>query len=212
MFNDKSLTDVQRDQLTGKKRQLQEDLKSLAIQLALLNEKRKHLRVFSPISGKISTLDVRDRLIHRPVERGQQLLSVAHADPNNPKDWELDVRMPEDRMGHIIRALNELRAEYQKNNPGGAEPPNLPVTFIMANDPGVEYHGVVKEIHNRAEVYEEEGNTVMIKVSLDGAQMEHLRAGAGIVAQVHCGTRSIGYVWFHDLWEFIQSRVLFRFF
>ena len=36
------------------------------------------------------------------------------------------------------------------------------------------------------------------------------RPGASVTAKVHCGRRSIGYVWLHDLFEWFQSRVLFH--
>jgi hypothetical protein len=36
------------------------------------------------------------------------------------------------------------------------------------------------------------------------------RPGATVVARIHCGRRALGYVWLHEVWEFIQSRVLFR--
>jgi hypothetical protein len=40
---------------------------------------------------------------------------------------------------------------------------------------------------------------------------KNLKVGADVKAKIHCGRAAIGYVWFHDLWEFIQSRILFRF-
>ena len=49
--------------------------------------------------------------------------------------------------------------------------------------------------------------------------MEQLRAAAEaparaptVTAKVYCGRRPLGYVLLHDVIEFIQSRVLFRFF
>jgi hypothetical protein len=40
---------------------------------------------------------------------------------------------------------------------------------------------------------------------------KQLKVGADVKAKIHCGRAPIGYVWFHELWEFIQSRILFRF-
>ena len=37
-----------------------------------------------------------------------------------------------------------------------------------------------------------------------------LKVGADVKVKVHCGRAAVGYVWFHELWEFIQSRILFR--
>ena len=96
------------------------------------------------------------------------------------------------------------------------------MTFILATDPGTKHKGTVREIDLAAEVEGEEGNTVQIKVGFDKAELlaalgadasgevPHMRPGAEVSAKVDCGSRSIGYVWFHDLIEFVQAKILFR--
>jgi multidrug efflux pump subunit AcrA (membrane-fusion protein) len=188
--------DQQRDQAAAEIQSLEQKRKALQNELELSREKKKKLDVTSPINGQIVTWDVYDNLIFRPVQRGQVLMQVADAS----KDWELEVYMPEDRMGHIAQAQAE-------------NGPDLPVKFILATDPAVEYEGRVKDAHLSAEVRGEEGNTVLIRVAFDKSQLPPApRPGAGVQAQVHCGRASIGYVWFHDLVAFVQSRILFRFF
>ena len=88
----------------------------------------------------------------------------------------------------------------------------LKVTFIPATDPDVKLQGTVQEVHLSAEVREEEGNTVLIKVAVDKEELPHLRPGATVTGKVFCGRRSIGFVWLHDLIAFVQSRILFRYF
>jgi hypothetical protein len=39
-----------------------------------------------------------------------------------------------------------------------------------------------------------------------------IRPGAAVDAKIHCGKRAIGYVWFHDAIEYLQSRVIFPYF
>ena len=89
------------------------------------------------------------------------------------------------------------------------------MTFILATQPGVKHEGKVKEVHYSAEVLGEKGNTVLVKVDIEGsadkALFADLRPGAEVKAKVYCGRRSIGYILFHDLWAFIESRILFRF-
>jgi len=186
----------QRDQAAAEIQSLEQKRKALQNELELSREKKKKLDVTSPINGQIVTWDVYDNLIFRPVQRGQVMMQVADAS----KDWELEVYMPEDRMGHIAQAQSEFGAD-------------LPVKFILATDPAVEYKGRVKDAHLSAEVRGEEGNTVLIRVAFDKTQLPPSpRPGAGVQAQVHCGRASIGYVWFHDLVAFVQARILFRFF
>ncbi|MBS0260866.1 MAG: hypothetical protein JSS02_02830 [Planctomycetes bacterium] len=35
------------------------------------------------------------------------------------------------------------------------------------------------------------------------------KPGATVLAKIHCGRRPLGYVWLHDVYDFIKSRVLF---
>jgi hypothetical protein len=66
------------------------------------------------------------------------------------------------------------------------------------------------EVHQRAEVRGDEGNVVQLRVAIDKSDLKELRRGAGVIAKVDCGRRALGFVWFHDVWEFVESRVLFR--
>ncbi|MFZ5831835.1 MAG: hypothetical protein ACOY3P_17240, partial [Planctomycetota bacterium] len=58
----------------------------------------------------------------------------------------------------------------------------------------------------------EEGNTVLIKVAIDKEKMPHLLVDTGVTGSIDCGTRPLGYAWLHDVWDFIQSKIVFRYF
>ena len=111
--------------------------------------------------------------------------------------------MPEDRMGHITKAREEL----QRTKPTE----DLPVSYILATEPGTTRTGTVKEVHLSAEAHAEEGSTVLIKVDIPKADLPpEVRPGTQVTGKVFCGYRAIGYVWFHDVIAFIESRVLFK--
>lgn len=40
-------------------------------------------------------------------------------------------------------------------------------------------------------------------------QLETLPVGLEVRCKVHCGPRSIGAVWFHELWEFLYEHFIF---
>jgi biotin carboxyl carrier protein len=193
------LTEVDESQKESHINQLEASIASLEQQLKLLDDKQKKLQVTSPIDGVVVTWNVVDRLEGRPVNRGEQLLEVA--DPTS--DWELEVMMPESRMGHIAKAWKESGGE-------------LPVTFFLALNPKEKLAGRVREIHRSAEVRGEEGNTVLVRVSFDQGRLREVvedpKIGATATAAVHCGQRAIGYVWLHDLVDFIRAKILFRLF
>jgi hypothetical protein len=171
-------------------------------QLALWEKKKEKLQVRSPLTGHIVTWNVADRLRNRPVKLGEDLLEIA--DPSSP--WELEVTMPESRMGHIAKAQTEAAREGKK----------LPVSFILALNPGEELKGHVEEIHRSAEVRGETGNTVLVRVSFDQKRLREVvsdpKIGNTATAKIYCGKRAIGYVWLHDLVDFVRAKILFRIF
>ena len=198
LLEDDKISADEKLRLAGRRAQLEREVESLEAQLALYAAKKKELEVRSPIDGVIVTWQVRDLLLLRPVEKGQVLMSVA--DKTGP--WELEIKMPDDRLGHINRAATEARK-------AGRE---LEVDYILATDPGTRHRGAVKEIHEQAEVRGDEGNTVLVRVTIDPErhEKEELGAGASVTARIACGKRPLGYVWFHDVLAFIQTQILFR--
>jgi hypothetical protein len=191
----------QQNRLSGQLAELDEELQSLDRKLSLYKRKQQELLVTAPADGVVMTWELRDRLIGRPVRRGQFLMQVA--DPEGP--WQLELRMPENEVGYVRESQQQLGQQLQ-------------VTYILATDPATERTGRVIEVHRAAEVRGEEGNTVLMKVKLDddlGAAGDpqpsaYRHAGAELRARVHCGRRSLGFVLFHDLIAFIRSRILFR--
>jgi len=189
-----------------------QEAESYRSQLALMTEKKKKLEVRSPIKGQVVTWHVKEHLNQRPVKEGDLLMSVS----NSEGDWHLEVLMPEDRMGYVLRAEREKReaAEKQQAETGEKVDPRLDASYILATNPGTRHYGKVLEIVPSAHVEGEEGNVVLVKVSLDTANHDliDLKQGAAVTAKIDCGTASVGYCWFHDLIAFVQSRILYKFF
>ena len=198
---------VEREQLTGRLAQLRKTKASLEKQDRLLKLKEQKLTVTSSIDGKVVTWKVRDLIEGHPVRKGQRLMQVA--DTTSP--WELEIYVPEAKMGHIVEQLQAIRADDPKAQ--------LLVTFILATHSADHLEGQIVEIDTNAEVHGEDGNTVRMRVTFAQEALEmlvkdpanELKLGADVKAKVFCGQRAIGYVWFHDLFEFVQSRILFRF-
>ena len=196
LHEEKKLTVEERNRLTGQLGQFRKTYDSLGQQLKLLQQKRAELKVLSPIDGEVVTWQVQDLLIHRPVRQGQVLMSVA--DPNS--NWELELHMPEERIGHIAAAAEAFKPE------------KLKVSYILATEPGKAHDGEVEEIGKIAEVKGDEGNVVLVRVAINKDDIPERRPGATVTAKVACGWRPVGYVWFHDLIAWVQTKVLFRIF
>jgi multidrug efflux pump subunit AcrA (membrane-fusion protein) len=191
----------ERSRLQSEESQARQKLVSLEGQLKVLQAKRDRLKITSPIDGVVTTWDLENLLDGRTVQPGQVLMKVS--DPSG--DWQLEVLVPEDNMGYITRAQGEL-----KRSPDYKEGDDLHVTYILQNDPANRHEGSIRDVHLSAEVRGEEGNTIMVDVAIDKGDLKQLNQGAGVTARVDCGRRALGFVWFHDLFEFFQSRVLFK--
>jgi multidrug efflux pump subunit AcrA (membrane-fusion protein) len=144
----------------GQQLELEAKLAAYDEQLRVLKEKLANLKLESPIDGQVVTWDIRNLLAGRAIQRGQLLVTVA--DPGS--EWKLEIMMPEDRMGHVTRA--QLDPELGKE---------LPVRYILGTDSNTTYYGRVVEVHNNAEVRGEEGNTVLIRATIDPRQVQPLR-------------------------------------
>jgi hypothetical protein len=192
------LTDADKNQKQSEVAELAPSIESLKKQIKAIDEKKAMLNVTSPIDGRIVTSDVDEKLLSRPVKPGDSLLEVA--DPS--KDWELEVLMPEKRMGSIAKARADSHGK------------KLPVTFFLATNPAMQLEGQVEMDELSAETRGDSGNTVLIRVSFDQKKLHEVIAdpkiGAAATAKVHCGKRAIGYVWFHDLVDFVRAKILFR--
>ena len=154
----------------------------------------------SPIDGKVMDWELRNKLMHRPVVTGQVLVNIADSDPDN--EWELSLLMPEKRMSYLDNALNP---------PEGDPLDGLPVTFILPSDPSVDHKGFLSReaVHARASLHKEDGTVVKMRVtpeSLDGIKP---RPGLKVIADVTCGQGSAAFVWFHEVYEWVQAHVLF---
>ena len=191
-LNTQTLHPDERSRLETDILQLQQSLDSEKHQLALLEEQQRQLTLRSDIDAQVVTWKVVEKLRRRPVRQGQNLLTLANPDG----DWELELYMPLRRMGHVRSADRDVEEELQ-------------VTFILSTHPGQQFRGRVIEMDQLAEPHQEEGPAVRIRVAVDKDELPELLDGTTVTAKVHCGHRSIGYVWFHEVIETVQGKVLF---
>jgi hypothetical protein len=121
------------------------------------------------------------------------------ADPKG--DWELEVTMPESRMGPVAE-------EWEKSHG------DLRVVFILSTHPADKLEGRVVEVHRSAEVRGDKGNTVLMRVEFDQQALLKIvsdpKIGSEATVKVYCGKQPLGYVYLHDLIDFIRAKILFR--
>jgi multidrug efflux pump subunit AcrA (membrane-fusion protein) len=165
-------------------------------ELALRQDDSKKLEIKSPMLGNVVNWQVRRNLLGRPVRVGQNLMTIVAPDTR----WQLELLVPEKRVGHLIASQKESR-----------EP--LTVAFTLASNPGSQFRGRIVKIDPLLDVHKEQENTARVLVDFANEQVpkELLRSGTKATAKIECGTRSLGYVLLHELYETAKTSVLFWF-
>ncbi len=179
--------------LTGQLSELKTKLISLSKKLELQKKRRDQLMITAPIDGVVTTWDVEETLRSRPVMTGQVLMEVADLD----QPYALELELPEKREGHLDH--------YVMAN---GNPQELQVTYILATDPTMDALDAtlpVESISRRADSHEEHGAIIEMEAIPDQDPLLKLKPspGASVIAKVRCGRASSGFVFFHEIWEWL---------
>ena len=169
---------------------------NLQSELKVLLKDRDHLEVRAPTAGRIVNWQVRQNLLRRPVRFGQHLMTVVPPETQ----WLMELEMPERRLAHLTRAMKKSDEL-------------LVVSLALESWPGNEFEGQLISVDQKLDVYSDEGNAALVRVSFpnDSIPEELLLSGARVRAKVDCGTRPIGYALFYELIETVQSKWQFWF-
>ena len=204
------LSPADRIQISGQILQLNQRLETLGQQLVIVKEKEQDLEVRSPIDGTVvMQWEVEKTLLKRPVSIGQALMAVV----DTSRQWELELAMPERRIGHV----NQARMRKEAGEKGSEH--LLDVHYVLATHPENRFLGITsgEDIGTATRVEGEAGPTVPIRVKIDEEKLRgqlaelriELRPGATVTAEIHCGRVSLGYSWFHEAVQWVQLHLLF---
>ena len=200
-----TLTEAERIRVQQDYNQAEQEAFNRQAELNLLVERQSKLDRLSPIDGLVTTWDVEKVLAARPVVTGQVLMTVA--DPDKP--WEVEVMMPEKRMRYLDGAFANDRVV--KTDDKGEK--YLDVEIILMTKPDTKHYGKLYQpaVGQRAELDPEDGAVVRLRcVPNDKALLEiSKRPGARVMADVKCGKRSVAFVVFYEVIEWIRANVLF---
>ncbi|HLJ11010.1 MAG TPA: HlyD family efflux transporter periplasmic adaptor subunit [Planctomycetaceae bacterium] len=180
-------------ELRGKFVQLQIEIDGARQQVESLNRQVEAMSIRAPIAGVVATFRIEELLRERPVKRGELLLEVM--DPAG--SWRLELDVPENRLGHILRAQGNLHEA------------RLPVRYVLATATESTYDGSLDSVSTRSVVSETEGAVVPLFASLAEPTPPAPRIGAEVIAKIDCGPKSLGYVLFGDVVEFVRKRFWF---
>ena len=173
----------------------QAELKSLKEQQRIYLKRQESLVVTSPISGQVTTWEVRKRLKNRTVGVVDQLMEIANVEGK----WMLELDLPDRKVGHFMKSWKKAQEDDEP----------VEVEFILAAEPGVTHVGQVKTVGASTELNAANEHHLKILVDIDIESIDVRQSRSGVSAKIACGKSSLGYSWFHPVTEFLQAKVLF---
>lgn len=161
----------------------EQKLKSLNEDKLLINRQLEDLEITAPFGGKVYLRNPDRELMARPVQRGQLLLQIV---ATNSK-WNLEVEIPEKVRCYVLSHRD------QTNQP-------LEVRYMVRSAPDQNWETSLDSIDSAVQIVGAElfcRGTGAISDPPDA----HQRPGTAVTARIHCGRRSIGFVWFREIRE-----------
>ena len=160
-------------------------LASLNARLKFYEEQQAKQTVFSPIDGIVTTQNLRQRLVGRPINRGDLLMTVAQTGGS----WKIELKIPDNRI--------EFVTERQKAS--NQQP--VSVSFRLKSDSTKTYQGLLTSLDYRSDLRDgEERTSVIATISVDEQELgQSLRLGARVYGKVDCGQRNNFYLLTYEL-------------
>ena len=160
---------------------LKTQITGLEKQLVLVEIQRRELMISSPIDGIVSRWDLDQSLAMRPVTQGQFLLDVY-----SPREgWIVELDVPDKDISYLLDHQESLRR----------------ATCRLQSQPDRVLQARVIEIAGSAQVNPQGRSMIRVKCSLDDDTFIPDAIGTTVWADVDCGRRSIGFVWFRGVIE-----------
>jgi multidrug efflux pump subunit AcrA (membrane-fusion protein) len=192
---ERGLSPVRHVQLDGELAELRQRIVHLEHRVELLDGRLAPLTLKAPMDGLVVTWDPDKQLLNRPVSTGQLLLQVIADDG----PWQMELQVPEGHAGYVLRAWRDSAADA---------PPV--VDYQLATHPEQRFRARLKDVSPRTEFIDHQ-HVVYVTAVPEAGSEPPLRDGAEVRGKIHCGGRSVGFVLFREIAEFIQRRVLFLF-
>ncbi len=174
----------------GKLVETEIEVKGATEQYKILKDRRERLTVRAPMAGRVTTFQVQQLLLNRPVKRGDLLLEVM--DETGP--WQLELEIAEHRVGRILKAQAALKKS------------NLDIEYRLLTSPEKSFQATLNMLATRTVTVETDGSVLEARATLDTNKELPSRAiGAEVRARIGCGKSCLGDVLFGDIIEFAMK-------
>jgi hypothetical protein len=180
------------------KSRIDSDLDIAELQRGTLVKRRDDkLTIRAPAAGIIPNFQLRQLLVDRPVRQGDHLFDIM----DDKGKWHMELLIAEKRMGHILRAQEDLKTAESTG-----KFIELPGEFTLATQPDSEFDCHLTRIATRSTTESELGTAFELVVVADpNQQLPKKRIGAEVNVRIYCGESTLFYRWFGDVVEFMQK-------
>jgi multidrug efflux pump subunit AcrA (membrane-fusion protein) len=174
--------------LSIEEQQLEQKLAALRQEQILIEQQISALTIRSPIRGMVYQRRLHEQLIARPVQRGELLMEIVDVDG----PWEVQIQIPESVVGYVQQARTSSDESQSVHLSTAGDFQSMKSSRLQALD---------------LATHLENGQlTCLATAEVDQFDVSRLRAGQSIMVQIHCGRRSLAFVWFREIVEFLQRK------
>lgn len=178
------------DAASGRPRQmvLRSRVESLREQTRLMEQAKHSMTIRSPINGKVVLRDQQADLLGQSISQSQWLMQIV--DPAEGYDAILD--LPEKDDAYLRRALSEDASA-------------VTASLRLLASPDVRFIGSVASLADAVQINERGIAAIEVTVAIHESLPNDVHVGATVVGMIDVGNRSLGFVWFRPLIEFLRS-------
>ena len=155
-------------------------------QLELLEREQLQLVIRAPISGTVTTERPREKLLGRPVHRGEALLEIM----DGSGGWQLELAVAERKIGHLL-------SYRQQTSEAG-------VKFRLLSSAQQSFDCTVNRVADRILPSPELGSCSLVFCDVSKLDLPTRQIGSETSARIRCGQKSLLFIWFHEFWELLQ--------
>ncbi len=153
--------------------------------LGFFEERQDKLEIVAPLDGIVITPDLRRRLVDRPINRGDLLMTIAQT----KGEWQIELQIADNRIEFIENAIKEQHPEP------------LQVEFRLMSDSSETWIGELQGLDYRSDINEADGQShVTATVSLSEEDLDRsLRIGTRVFGKIECGKRNYFFLLSYEL-------------
>ena len=166
---------------------LNSEIETIHRQVELLErQQQEQLVILAPISGTITSDRSRERLLDRPVHRGESLLEIM----DEAGAWQLELAISERKSGHFL-------SYHQQHT-------KVSVKFRLLSMTPQTFDCHVTRLADRMVTTPESGTSSLIFCDISNLELPTRQIGSEVSARIQCGKKSFLFLWFHEFWELLQ--------